>query len=346
MYRTGDRARWRTDGNLDFLGRVDDQVKIRGFRVELGEIEAALAAHPAVAQAAVVPERDGDIVRLVAYTVADRGPGDGGTPADAQELRAHAAGLLPEYMVPALVVALDGPLPLTPNGKLDRKALPAPDWAALTGADRPATATEQRLAALFGEILRLPDVGAHDNFFALGGHSMAVMRLLARIRTEFGAELAVRDVFDAPTVARIAAALDTAATARPALRPSGDRRPPGADLPAAPTQRWPWTSWHRHPAHDHALVLRAPGGGFDTGALTAAVADLVARHEPLRTALTPDAAGAPRQRPRRRPCWSTRTAPTPTPASVNSPPARRTRPAGRPSRPGCSPGRTAPSPCC
>ncbi|MBM9623345.1 amino acid adenylation domain-containing protein [Streptomyces zhihengii] len=297
MYRTGDRARWRTDGNLDFLGRVDDQVKIRGFRVELGEIEAALAAHPAVAQAAVVPERDGDIVRLVAYTVADRGPGDGGTPADAQELRAHAAGLLPEYMVPALVVALDGPLPLTPNGKLDRKALPAPDWAALTGADRPATATEQRLAALFGEILRLPDVGAHDNFFALGGHSMAVMRLLARIRTEFGAELAVRDVFDAPTVARIAAALDTAATARPALRPSGDRRPPGADLPAAPTQRWPWTSWHRHPAHDHALVLRAPGGGFDTGALTAAVADLVARHEPLRTALTPDAAGAPRQRP-------------------------------------------------
>ncbi|MEU8354302.1 amino acid adenylation domain-containing protein, partial [Streptomyces sp. NPDC048845] len=127
MYRTGDRARWRRDGNLDFLGRVDDQVKIRGFRVELGEIEAALAAHPAVSRAAVLPARDGDIVRLVAHVVPEPGrdlPGRGGP--DPQELRAHVAGLLPEYMVPALVMPLDGPLPVTPNGKLDHKALPAP----------------------------------------------------------------------------------------------------------------------------------------------------------------------------------------------------------------------------
>ncbi|QNP61754.1 non-ribosomal peptide synthetase [Streptomyces genisteinicus] len=340
MYRTGDRARWRADGNLDFVGRADDQVKIRGFRVELGEIEAALAAHPAVAQAAVVPERDGDIVRLVAYTVAEPPPGDlpatdsgsgagrsgsahsrsgaahsgpgaahsgpgdepgpgaaGRPAADPQALRAHAAGLLPEYMVPALVVALDGPLPLTPNGKLDRKALPAPDWASLTGADRPDTPTERRLAGLFGEILRLPDVGVHDNFFALGGHSMAVMRLLARIRTEFGAELGVRDVFDAPTVSRIAAALASAAAARPALRPSGARGPADTALPAAPAQRWQWTSLRRHRVHDHALALGAPPGGFDAEALAEAVADLVARHEPLRTAFTPHPSGVPRQRP-------------------------------------------------
>ncbi|WP_261994010.1 non-ribosomal peptide synthetase [Streptomyces sp. t39] len=311
MYRTGDRARWRTDGNLDFLGRVDSQVKIRGFRIELGEIEAALATHPAVAQAAVVPERDGDIVRLVAYTAAGSGSGAGGTAADGQALRDHAARLLPEYMVPALVVALDGPLPLTPNGKLDRRALPAPDWAALTGADRPATATERRLAALFGEILRLPDVGVHDNFFALGGHSMAVMRLLARIRTEFGAELAVRDVFDAPTVARIAAALDTAATARPALSAAGDRRPPGTALPAAPAQRRQWESWRRHRSHDHALVLRAPDGGFDAEALAAAVADVVARHEPLRTAVAPDASGVLRQHPAAPPALARESCPDP-----------------------------------
>ncbi|MFJ5778938.1 amino acid adenylation domain-containing protein [Streptomyces sp. NPDC093094] len=286
MYRTGDRARWRRDGNLDFLGRVDTQVKVRGFRIELGEIEAALAGHPSVAQAAVVPDRDGDIVRLIGYAVPEAGE------PDPQELRAHVAALLPEYMVPALVVPLDGPLPLTPNGKLDRKALPAPDWSAMTGDARPATGTQARLAALFCEILKLDSVGVHDNFFALGGHSMASMRLLGRIRTEFGVDLGIRDVFDALTVAGIAGKLDGAAAARPALRAAG--RHEGA-LPLAPGQRAQWEAYRRGPGFDHALALRA-ADGFDTEALAAALADVVSRHEPLRTAFT-DRAGTVHQRP-------------------------------------------------
>ncbi|MFE7133982.1 amino acid adenylation domain-containing protein [Streptomyces sp. NPDC057638] len=278
MYRTGDRARWRTDGTLDFLGRVDTQVKVRGFRIELGEIEAALAGHPTVAQAAVVPDRDGDIVRLIGYAVPESGE------LDVAALRAHVAGQLPEYMVPALVVALDGPLPLTPNGKLDRKALPAPDWSAMTGDARPATGTQARIAAVFGEILKLDAVGVHDNFFALGGHSMASMRLLGRIRAEFGVELSIRDVFDALTVAGIAAKLDGAAAARPALRPGGAGFA-GDGGPLAPVQRWQWDAYRRAPGFDHALVLRSPGG-LDAGALAEALADVTARHEPLRTAFT------------------------------------------------------------
>ncbi|MGN9757637.1 amino acid adenylation domain-containing protein [Streptomyces sp. SD31] len=278
MYRTGDRACWRTDGNLDFLGRVDTQVKVRGFRIELGEIEAALAGHPSVAQATVVPDRDGDIVRLVGYAVPEAGED-----LDPQTLRAHVAGLLPEYMVPALLVPLDGPLPLTPNGKLDRKALPVPDWSAMTGDAHPTTRTQARLAELFGEILKLDGVGVHDNFFALGGHSMAAMRLLGRIRAEFGAELSIRDVFDALTVAGIAAKLDGAAAARPALRPAGGDRTEGTVTPVAPVQQWQWEAHRRRPGFDHALVLRSPGG-LEADALAAALADVVARHEPLRTA--------------------------------------------------------------
>ncbi|MFJ3583269.1 amino acid adenylation domain-containing protein [Streptomyces sp. NPDC090127] len=289
MYRTGDRARWRADGNLDFLGRVDTQVKVRGFRIELGEIEAALAGHPAVAQAAVVPDRDGDIVRLIGYAVPEAGES---LELDPQELRAHVAGQLPEYMVPALVVALDGPLPLTPNGKLDRKALPVPDWAAMTGDAQPANETQARLAALFGEILKLEKVGVHDNFFALGGHSMASMRLLGRIRAEFGVELSIRDVFDALTVAGIEGKLKGASTARPALRPSDDLARPHL---AAPVQRWQWDAHRRHGGFDHALVLRSPGG-LDADALSAALADVAARHEPLRTAFT-DRDGGLRHRP-------------------------------------------------
>ncbi|MEU6732794.1 amino acid adenylation domain-containing protein [Streptomyces physcomitrii] len=291
MYRTGDRARWAADGNLDFLGRVDTQVKIRGFRIELGEIEAALAAHPSVAQASVVADRDADIVRLVGYAVPESGAA-----LDAGALRAHVAGLVPEYMVPALVVPLVGPLPLTANGKVDRKALPAPDWSELTGGARPATGTQARLAALFGEILGLADVGVHDNFFALGGHSMASMRLLGRIRAEFGVELRIRDIFDALTVAGIAAKVEGASASRPPLRAAGDTGgDPAADGPLAPVQHWQWEAYRAAPAFDHALVLRSPGG-LDAGALSAALADVTGRHEPLRTAFAVDAAGAVRAR--------------------------------------------------
>ncbi|MBB6171884.1 amino acid adenylation domain-containing protein [Nocardiopsis mwathae] len=282
MYRTGDRARWRADGDLDFLGRVDDQVKIRGFRIEPGEIIAALASHPDVAQAAVVADRAGDIVRLVGYAV----PADpGGAPLDPAELRAHVAGRVPEYMVPAIVVPLDGPLPLTPNGKLDVKALPEPDWSHLAGDARPATPEQRRLARLFGEVLDLDrlgidEIGVHDDFFMLGGHSMSSMRLLGRIRSEFGAELTIRDVFDAPTVAGLAEKLGAGGGVRPALR-CGERPD---ELPLAPAQRWRWSRYRALPAHDHALVLRAPKDrDFDADALAAALRDVVERHEPLRT---------------------------------------------------------------
>ncbi|MER5264568.1 amino acid adenylation domain-containing protein [Actinosynnema sp. NPDC002837] len=265
MYRTGDRARWRADGNLDFLGRVDTQVKIRGFRIELGEIEAALTRHPAVAQAAVVADRTGDVTRLVGYVV-------GSTEDD---LRALVAERLPEYMVPATVIFLDGPLPLTPNGKLDRRALPRPDWSALTGDDRPVTPEQKAIAELFAEILGVSP-GVHDNFFTLGGHSMASMRLVGKIRSVFGVDIALRDVFDSPTVAGLAGRLTGATSARPRLR----RFDRPVDLPTAPVQRGP-VSW------DHALALKA-STPFDVPALVAAYADVVERHEPLRTVLDGD----------------------------------------------------------
>ncbi|MDX2392694.1 amino acid adenylation domain-containing protein [Streptomyces sp. DK15] len=296
MYRTGDRARWRRDGNLDFLGRVDTQVKIRGFRIELGEIEAALVGHPAVSQATIVPDRAGDIVRLVGYVVPESGA------LDPQDVRAHVAAQLPEYMVPALVVTLDGPLPLTPNGKLDHKALPAPDWSDMTGGARPVGATQAKLAGLFGEILQLDEVGVHDNFFALGGHSMASMRLLGRIRAEFGVELSIRDVFDALTVAGLAAKLDGAAAARPALRPAA----PGTDTTGpAPVQRPQWEAHRRWDGFDHGLVLRSPGA-LDPAALAAALDDVVTRHEPLRTRFT-EQDGAVRREPAPHPALETET---------------------------------------
>ncbi|MGW2397434.1 amino acid adenylation domain-containing protein [Kitasatospora sp. NPDC001664] len=274
MYRTGDRARWRRDGNLDFLGRVDTQVKIRGFRIELGEIEAALTAQPSVAQAAVLPDRRGDIVRLVGYVVPAAGK-----PFDPTALRERLAAALPEYMLPSALLPLDGPLPLTPNGKLDRAALPAPDWADLTGADQPEGPAEEAVGRIFREILRLPVVGRHDDFFALGGHSMASMRLVGRLRAELGVELGIRDVFDAPTVAGLAAKLTPSTAARPALLPAPPAPSP-QPLPLAPVQRW-----HASPVHpgwDHALVLRSPGG-LSRAALAAALADLAERHAPLRT---------------------------------------------------------------
>ncbi len=256
MYRTGDRGRWRVDGNLDFLGRVDDQVKVRGFRVELGEVEAALVRHPEVGQAAVVVNRD----VLIGYVT----PGS----VDPAGLRAHLADLLPEYMVPAVMVPLDGPLPLTPNGKLDRRALPAPDWTTMIGDVRPATPEQRAMAKLVAEILGLPEIGVHDNFFALGGHSMAAMRLIGRVRSAIGVDLSIRDVFDAPTVAGLAEKGSGGGASRPVLTPG-----PRVDLPA-PAQR----TWRGRKGYDHTFEL----SGLELDAATAALADVIERHEPLK----------------------------------------------------------------
>ncbi|WP_018348686.1 non-ribosomal peptide synthetase [Longispora albida] len=273
MYRTGDRARWRRDGNLDFFGRVDNQVKIRGFRIELGEIEAALTSHPAVSQAAVIAETSAGVTRLAGYVVVPSGTG-------LTEVRDHVAAQVPEYMVPALLVPLDGPLPLTPNGKLDRRALPAPDWSAMTGDATPRTTAERVLAELFADILGLPEVGIHDNFFLLGGHSMSAMLLTGRLRSQLGVQLAIRDVFDAPTVAGLATRLGGTVLDRPALTAAGRFA-----VALAPVQRDRWSSYQDRPGFDHALVLRSEGG-LREGVLTRALADVVARHEPLRTAFT------------------------------------------------------------
>jgi nonribosomal peptide synthetase DhbF len=202
MYRTGDLVRQRVDGNLEFVGRVDDQVKIRGFRIEPGEIQTLLAAHPAVAQVAVIARRDRpDDKRLVAYVVA--AAGNAFRP---DLLREYIRKRLPEYMVPSAFVTVDR-LPLTPNGKLDRSALRAPESGS-GGIDRaPRTPQEQLLCELFAEVLGLAQVGIDEDFFDLGGHSLLATRLFAQIRAILGVELGLRALFANPTVARLAVAM-------------------------------------------------------------------------------------------------------------------------------------------
>ena len=206
-YRSGDLARLAGDGECEYVGRLDHQVKIRGFRVELGEVEAALTAHPAVRQAVVMTERqaDGD-VRLIAYVVPEPGPDV--SPLD---LRAHAAGHLPDYMVPAGWVLLDR-LPLTINGKLDRRALPAPA-AAVTGAGgayvAPSSLLEEMLCDIWKDVLGIARVGVVEDFFALGGHSLKAVQVLHRVNAALHVDLPLRALFNAPTVAATAAAIES-----------------------------------------------------------------------------------------------------------------------------------------
>ncbi|MFT7834710.1 amino acid adenylation domain-containing protein [Saccharothrix sp. BKS2] len=193
MYRSGDLARWG-DGKLDYLGRADQQVKIRGFRVELGEVEAALRAHPHVSQVVVVVNEH----RLVAYFVPDK-------PTTATELREHTARVLPDHMVPAAFVALEK-LPLTSNGKLDRVALPAPERDAVTSSDyvEPRTETEAAIAEIWAEVLGVERVGVEDSFFALGGDSIRSLHITSRTKAAFDVDLSPRDVLTARTVAALA----------------------------------------------------------------------------------------------------------------------------------------------
>jgi amino acid adenylation domain-containing protein len=269
MYRTGDVVRQRADGRVEFLGRVDDQIKIRGFRIEPGEVETALVSHPAVTRAAVVVREDqpGD-KRLTAYVVpspAHRGPREpaaaaaGSGPDVPDMLRAFLRKRLPEYLVPSAIILIDE-LPLTVNGKLDRRALPAPSPASALSRG-PASRTEAVLCSLFAEVLGLPEtsVGAHDNFFDLGGYSLLVTRLLSRIRARFGAELTVRDLFETPTVAELSTVLDTGtATSGHSLdvllplRAHGSRPPVFCVHPLGGIS-WPYAGLMRHLGPDYPL---------------------------------------------------------------------------------------------
>ncbi|GGY41484.1 hypothetical protein GCM10010363_22950 [Streptomyces omiyaensis] len=205
MYRTGDRVRWCVDGQLEFLGRADDQVKIRGYRIEPAEIEAALAAHPAVGRA-VVTVRDGR--RLIAYAVPEQAAGrDAGAAPGADELREHLALRLPAFMVPEAVVLLDT-LPLTSNGKLDAAALPDPAPAGAARRVAPRTEAEALVVGLWQEVLGVPEVGVLDDFLALGGDSLLVTRVAARIRADVGLDVSIRDVFESPTPAALAARIE------------------------------------------------------------------------------------------------------------------------------------------
>ncbi|WP_329491350.1 amino acid adenylation domain-containing protein [Kitasatospora sp. NBC_01246] len=199
MYRTGDRARWRADGQLEYLGRTDEQIKLRGYRIEPAEIEAALSGHPEVAGAAAVVLAGR---RLVGYAV----PAPGAEPAPAA-LREHLARSLPAYLVPDTVVLLDR-LPLTLNGKLDTAALPTPDPTATAEYLAPRTDAEQLVTDLWGEVLGLPRVGVLDDFFALGGDSLLVTRVVARIRAAVGLDVPIRDAFELSTAAALAARIE------------------------------------------------------------------------------------------------------------------------------------------
>ncbi|UYQ64836.1 non-ribosomal peptide synthetase [Streptomyces peucetius] len=287
MYRTGDVVRWTPDGELDYLGRSDHQVKIRGFRIELGEIEAALTAHPSVAQAAVVAREDRPGLKTIAaYLV----PVPGQTLPGTAELRAHVAGALPDYMVPSAFVALDR-LPLTPNRKLDRRALPLPEGAGAEGR-APRTAREARLCELFAGVLGLEKVSVDDSFFDLGGHSLLATRLVSQVRTAFDVEIAVRVLFEAPTVAALAERLGDAGRARKPL--TAVPRP--EQIPLSPAQQRLWFLNRFEDAggnYNLPLAVRL-SGELGVGALRAALGDVVARHESLRTVF-PEADGQPHQ---------------------------------------------------
>ncbi|EHN12108.1 Long-chain-fatty-acid--CoA ligase [Patulibacter medicamentivorans] len=274
MYRTGDRARWRPDGSLDFLGRGDGQIKIRGFRIEPGEIEALLMRRPGVAQATVIAREDQPgVKRLVGYVAPE-----GDAALDGPGLRAAVAEALPEYLVPAAIVVLDGPLPLTPNGKLDRAALPAPDFAALTGQERARTPTEATLAALFATVLGLPRVGVHDSFFELGGDSIVAIQLVSRAR-EAGLTIRPRDVFEQRTVAALATVATAIDQAAPAVADDGTGE-------VAPT---PIVHWLRELGGSidrfHQSALLQTPAGLDRTTLTAILQALLDRHDLLRATL-------------------------------------------------------------
>ncbi len=282
MYRTGDLARALPDGNIEFLGRADGQVKLRGQRIELGEIEAVLRRHPAVADGVVVPWESERGRQLVAYCV------PAAADIRASELRRFLREHLPEYMIPSAFTLLPA-LPLSAHGKVDRRALPPPELSRRE-EDRalvpPRTPLEERIGAVFREVLRVEAVGVEDHFFELGGHSLLAVKVVARLREALRMELPLRLLFEQPTIAGLAERIEQARLSLP----EGDGAPLSLAsreqaLPLAPAQERLWRQARGRPGtaeHNVPLAVRLRGR-LEAGALERSLQEIVHRHEALRT---------------------------------------------------------------
>ncbi len=295
LYRTGDLARWRPDGTLECLGRVDHQVKIRGFRIELGEIESALSSHPAIREAAVVthPDASGEM-GLAAYLVPRAGEA---TPAHA-DLRAWLHSKLPEYMIPSVFLTLES-MPMTPNGKIDRNALPEPARARQSegpGFVPPRGPIEEALAETWADLLGARRIGAHDSFFDIGGHSLMVMKMLARVRALFEIEVPLKDFIEGPTLANLARLVERAlVNDGGSIAPPIERVDRSQPLPASFAQHRLWflDQWQPgSPAYNIPIAVRLDGP-LDVDTFRRALHEIVRRHEILRSSLTDDE-GEPR----------------------------------------------------
>ena len=295
LYRSGDLARRNADGDIEFVGRADEQVKIRGFRIELGEVGAAISVDPSVGQAVVLTA---DLPHLGKSLVGYVTPADGAgrDTVDLERIRSRVAAALPDYMTPAAYVVLDE-IPITAHGKIDRTALPEPEIAAKAQYRDPATVTERRIAAMFSSLLGHDRVGVNDSFFDLGGHSLVATKLATAIRSECEVELGIRDIFELATVGLLAERVDELrsggrAQARPKLVATTHDEP----LPLSASQLRSWFAFRvdgPSPINNIPFAAKLTGP-WDIDALIAAVGDVVARHEILRTTYI-DAEGVPYQ---------------------------------------------------
>ncbi|MGH3578269.1 MAG: condensation domain-containing protein, partial [Mycobacterium sp.] len=283
LYRSGDLARRNADGDIEFVGRADEQVKIRGFRIELGEIAAAISVDPSVGQAVVIAA---DLPQLGKSLVGYVTPAEGGTETvDVDRIRARVAAALPDYMTPAAYAVVDE-IPITTHGKIDRDALPQPKIAPAAEYREPTTANERKVAELFSQLLGHDRVGVDDSFFDLGGHSLIATKLVAAIRSECGVEIGIRDVFELATVARVAERIEALESGAVTLkRPKLVKTSHDGPLPLSASQLRTWFAYRIEGPNEannipFAVRLRGP---CDIDALVAAVSDVVARHEILRT---------------------------------------------------------------
>ncbi|MGZ3459615.1 MAG: non-ribosomal peptide synthetase, partial [Archangium sp.] len=281
LYRTGDKVRLLSDGQLEFLGRLDSQVKLRGFRIELGEVESVLRSHSSVQQAVTLLREDspGD-KRLVAYLVLHPGQS-----LEVSEARALAKEKLPEHIVPSAFVLLEA-LPLTPSGKVDLEALPPPEAQRLEESDShvaPRTPTEELLANLWSQLLGVARVGIHDNFFELGGHSLLATQVISRIRATFGVDLPIRELFEEPTVAGVAQALQARLTGSALQAPPLLPVPRSGALPLSFAQQRLWFLEQFEPGNTTYNLFTAARmeGTLETSALEQGFQELVRRHESL-----------------------------------------------------------------